>query len=463
MYYLIDRVSITYHSTDIKPSVVLSLFFRMLGVYVHERIVNNPPASAAIPDGFCVNVYLLTKSFPPDSVSPYLAPEDSQDRNIFFVDKGLSFALEEPEGKIVTCDLSHDTCGLLHGMSQALFEILKKTYENCLQHFEKVESDWKQLIQIYLDHRLYELTFTGKFFYADPDLIRETKEAYRGLIHALKKDDGTWAEDEEKFYRQFAIINMAYEINALCVRGNCSGIYNSAEIIQLCDMMIDHYGRCTSLLLLKGQVLDDLQSLPSEAYKYYKECYKQDTFNVYALYKVGLYREKYLRLYDMAVDDYKRALTVYPPYYRVIYRWAVCEENRDDVNEAIRVYKRIIEVLTDKYENKTGSNAFEILVRPMEIEYLFKSAMRIAGLYEYGLKDSYKAVEYYLKANEIYKLIDKSLFLTRIFEDNGSDKPCKIVERLNGIIKAKLNIGRVREKLDGYENLINNMKLVGAE
>ena len=165
----------------------------------------------------------------------------------------------------------------------------------------------------------------------------------------------------------------------------------------------------------------------------------------------------------MAVDDYKRALTVYPPYYRVIYRWAVCEENRDDVNEAIRVYKRIIEVLTDKYENKTGSNAFEILVRPMEIEYLFKSAMRIAGLYEYGLKDSYKAVEYYLKANEIYKLIDKSLFLTRIFEDNGSDKPCKIVERLNGIIKAKLNIGRVREKLDGYENLINNMKLVGAE
>lgn len=51
-------------------------------------------------------------------------------------------------------------------------------------------------------------------------------------------------------------------------------------------------------------------------------------------------------------------------------------------------------------------------------------------------------------------MIDESKLFDIIFSDGESAGSKEIIERLNSIIKKKLNIDRVREKLERYEKLI---------
>lgn len=81
------------------------------------------------------------------------------------------------------------------------------------------------------------------------------------------------------------------------------------------------------------------------------------------------------------------------------------------------------------------------MVRPMEIEYLFKAACQCGDIYNQKLYDVHRALKEYKLAEKIWHTIDSSLFLKIIgFSEDEEDFFKKRM-------KNELSINRVYTKL----------------
>ena len=56
----IKTVSLTYNSTNVKPSTILSYFFRMIGTYTQENVID-VSKKTYFPQNSCINIFLISK------------------------------------------------------------------------------------------------------------------------------------------------------------------------------------------------------------------------------------------------------------------------------------------------------------------------------------------------------------------------------------------------------------------
>lgn len=446
MNYLIEKIGLVYHSIDIYPSVFLLLFFRMLGIYIHEYLINLPANLKQCKDHYFAVIYLITKNCPPDKLNIYQLHFNHDSKNaIFLVENEFYAELFYLQSTITPVILykkkskKSDKIELLKNVISALSEIAKKHLSSVREknNWHDIQNNLEQLAEIYVNHNLQALSLSGKFFYSNEQLFKRIQKQYMHLISDIFSSVRDWTNDECNLYSRFAFVNMCYELNALCKKNDEPYIYTSQHLLILCNDLIERHGESTNLLMLKGQIYEDLLKEYSYAYECYTTAYqKSKGLNVYTLYKTGMYKEKILFFWTDAIHDYQRALELYPGYYRVLYRLGACEEKLNHTQEAISVFRNIYTLLEDKIKS--------FCLRPMEIEYLFKISLKLASLYEYSIGDTSRSYHYYRNAEATYAFIDKSYFLQTLIGKNRA-------EELNNMMKEHLNIGYVREKIYWYQ------------
>ncbi|MCI9595105.1 MAG: tetratricopeptide repeat protein [Lachnospiraceae bacterium] len=459
MNNLIEKIGLVYHNTDIFPSIFLLLFFRMMGIYVHEYQTNLSVNVKRCKDIYFAIICLISEKCTPDELTEYVAHFQTQSLSqkiIFMVpnrfhDKFFNHSLLAESANQYTIwyndpDNRKEKINLLYHLITVLCPVDKFTSSvaNTIIQWEEIKENLKVLAEIYVRHDLQNLSLKGKFFYSNKYLFKDLQKQYIQLITDIFHSVPDWTDDENLFYSRLAFINMGYEFNALCQKNDEPYIYSSRHLLILCNDLIDRYGNSVNLLMLKGQIYEDLLKQHSKAY----ECYiaanqKAKGFNVYTLYKLGMYKEKNLYFWSDAIEDYQNALELYPGYYRVLYRLGICEEKLEHTHRAISAYKRIYTILKDKIADRC--------LRPMEIEYLFKISLKLASLYEYNVGDVTRSYHYYRNAEKTYSLIKQSHFLEALMGQDTADE-------LNSIIEEHLNIDYVLEKIYWYNRNQNAVK-----
>lgn len=444
---LIEKIGLVYHNIDIYPSVFLLLFFRMVGIYIHEFFINLPANLKQCTDQYFSVIYLITKNCPPDKLNGYQLHFNKTSKSCIFLAEEEVYA-ENPDFITSTYPVifyskrnrESDKINLLKQIIAALSESAMEFFSSVQEKtkWRNIQHNLEQLAEIYVNRDLQALSLSGKFFYSNTTLFQRVQKQYMHLISDIFSSigDWDWTINEHFIYSRFAFVNMCYELNALCKKNDKPYIYTSQHLLILCDDLIAHYGKTVNLLMLKGQICEDLLKEYSLAYECYTlACQKSKGLNVYALYRTGMYKEKMLFYWPDAIHDYQQALELYPGYYRVLYRLGACEEKLNHIDEAISTFKRIYSLFTDKIKS--------FCLRPMEIEYLFKISMKLAALYEYNVGDTYRSYHYYRNAEATYGFIDQSSFLQTLLGESDA-------EELNTMMKEHLNINYVRDKLYWY-------------
>lgn len=453
MNNFIEKIGLVYHNADIYPSIFLLLYFRMLGIYVHEHLTNLSKCLNRRRDNYFAVICLVSQRCPQEQLNDYIAPfQAASNKVIFLVPNDLQNKNTAPSN-LIQSTIYYNTISNSRSKIQLLNNLIDKLYpiDDSPSRFKGIENDQerikdnlKNLAEIYVKHDLQNLSLKGKFFYSNEYLFKDIQEQYIQLITDIFHSVHDWTDDENLFYSRLAFINMGYEFNALCQKNNEPYIYNSRHLLILCNDLIDRYGKSVNLLMLKGQIYEDLLKQHSKAYECYTAANRMAKgFNVYTLYKLGMYKEKNLYFWSDAIEDYQNALDLYPGYYRVLYRWGVCEERLEHTQKAISVYKRIYTIFNDKIAAHC--------LRPMEIEYLFKISLKLASLYEYNIGDVTRSYHYYRNAEKTYSLIRQSHFLETLM---GKDT----AEELNSIIEEHLNIDYVLDKIYWYNRNQNAVK-----
>lgn len=450
MKYPIEKICLVYNNIDIYPSFFLILFFRMIGIYVNQFPVNYPAKPQNCADQYFAVIYIMSEHCPHEELNRYkaffdhysqgslfLAPFSSGDYSKSSEDTD-SFVLY-PENPKQFNRLEKQT--LLKRVISAVGRIVKEqdTSSFCWldTHWERVKNDWERLADLYIKYDLLYLSLSGKFFYPDKRLFSQIKPSYIGLIKEILESIGGWDEHDSRLYSRFALVNMAYELNTLCKKNDSPYIFNSRQLVDLCNNLMEQYGKSANLLLLKGEIYEDLLKEYTSAYACYDAAHqKSNGRNAYVLYRRGLYKEKILLLWEDAIRDYEKALKIYPAYYRVKYRQGVCEEKLEHTHGAVDAYKKIFEILEDKSSVSC--------VSPTESEYLYKTSLKLASLYEYGAEDNYYAFRYYRKNRWICFSAVRSHFLETLIGEEAA-------EELIGIMREHLNPSYAEKKLYWHE------------
>ena len=78
MNNLIEKIGLVYHNTDIFPSIFLLLFFRMMGIYVHEYQTNLSVNVKRCKDIYFAIICLISEKCTPDELTEYVAHFQTQ-------------------------------------------------------------------------------------------------------------------------------------------------------------------------------------------------------------------------------------------------------------------------------------------------------------------------------------------------------------------------------------------------
>lgn len=431
-------ISLIYGYSEISPSVPVLLYFRMIGVYIIEKFLNQK-----------VN---LDKEFDLLAEKEDIkdAEDDFCDAEIYLLKSQAEYEeysrLKSRYPEIVCCD---EKGGVRTGDKDILYN--EKNYEKLLQDIldslynrdilkPEEYSDCCKALHIYCNADVMQLTLSTKYFYLfdEEERYKEKIDQYKNVIWSLSQElenvnPGKLGDD---FYvhLQYALIRYSYEADLYCRRNNKPFIYNVPSLLSISNKLLDH---STSLEMgvktLIGLVYSNLLSNENEAYNsYLQACYGRG-FNAYLYMLKGQYWQNFDVDYKKANRYFLFSVRNFPEYYRVWYKIGCCLIKMKKPEKALIAFDTVRKILLQRLD--AGC------IKVMEIEHFFLACHQYADIVFKEYKDAKTAIQYYLYAEKAWD----SVMDTRIFELISKEK--SEIEQLRKIARKNLDIENVYNRL----------------
>lgn len=373
------EIRLTYLDFDIRLPTYCMVFFRMIGVYVHERVIcTNQEEEITYPElNVDIDIFILQDAtdgilywmYDNNNVNLYVIPADSGDE---YGKQGIRYSDSDSNQKI-------------------LKELIKKIAKTD-RDFAKDQKYLLMLADIYSKNMIMETVLGTRFFIPDQYNYRTLCPYYDRAIEQIYEEDIS----DSSIFTGFIVAYLAYELNFYGKRLNKVFFYDTDSILELLFELKEKEGYWCSLELLIAQIYGDLLEDYDQA-MYHYSLVKQHRNNSFVSYKLGdLYKNQNLDL-RMALRRFGDAVEINPMYYRAIYQVGSCQLAMGKVVLAKKSFERMIEIL----EVKSRKN----LLRPIEAEYLYKTYLRMGRVEYEKYGDIYYAVHRYRQAEELWERI----------------------------------------------------------
>lgn len=450
------QICFTYTSSEVCPSVYLLLFFRMTGIYMYERYF----------DSDIEKQELLLDCLSTRADGSRESAHADYDLELFYItnseelEKYVSVGNDISRKRVIVCtkEIEEMVCQRLNmdvgdliifqgagGELRLLMNIL-----NCVQKrgiISRAEQrDLLSCLLLYQTHFIWELSMEGRFFYASSRYDNES-EGLRGRYAAASKQcfeqimkNGGW-ENRATPHQQYAFLNLAYEGNLYCIRSGISQIYTKGSLAEMCSNLVEkqedkNWREC--FCLLAAQVYDDLLKDYNRAIEYYMECCND--FNAYAYYRKGIIFHEHTTDFAKMIKYFETSVCIYPEYYRAWYWLGCCYMRQDRYQEALEAFRNVRRILEAKLN--------EDVLRPMEIEYLFKAQNQCAYICNKVHGNHSQAVIENRFAVKVWKTINTSTFFQMIGYPARPGKMWERVRRELCVNKIYSEIIKLAERLE---------------
>ena len=390
-----DLINIYHGTNNIKPKVLLQHFLRTIGFYV-EHIMGEFHArkSEAVAE-----VYIIDNNYV-DEYGTQINYEDDKSILIFSDEWSLKDLLLR--AKAVSYDEMNEKKFLVDFID-ALDEIM----EGKISCERLIHSDlqWKETVtsvaDAYIKHDIMPVTQYTRCFHAQDNLYHMALRNYVQFINELRD----LSQDNDSSLLKYILLYAQFELNRICKQNNYEYYVSNSKLLLFCEQLISKFNTNEELCLLRADILFELQDDWLEAWKYYQV--KPVRHCSYVYYKCGRIARLYLSDYDNAIPLLKRAIEMKPDYYQAIYQLASCYEMTGEYEASIECFLQISEVCKKKYRYH--------LLAPIELEYLYKSYIKVALINQNRLGNNLAAYEYSEMAERIKKEAEDTTFLGQVW------------------------------------------------
>lgn len=428
-------ICLTYVDSDIRPAKYLISFFRVIGIYVYERIIlgsNNEKTKFPQID-LDINIVILGSDMAKELIEQYGT------ENTFFIlmrdgkvldDNYVVIGKDKTNNDILTC----------------LLDVLSNKY---LQ-FSSEKKNILKMAKIFENNKLAETILGTRYFPPDENIYDKLCLNYEKAINEIS--DYILEDKKENIkgnFLWFAMAYLGYEYNYCRKRLKLGFLYRPDNLLEIVDELQEGYnGRWSSLFLLKAQIYGDLKEKARKAYEIYDEATPGE-YNAFAWYKMGSIWQQLYKDEIIAARHFKQAMRINPSYYRAVYKTAECYHMLRRFRESETLYKRVIILLTNNY-NKG-------ILSPMDIEYLYKANINIAKIEATQYGDIFEAIR-------IYNALE--LLWRQIINDSDEEDICSsyisiseldsnILTELYQELKNKLEVKDIIKERYLLENMIS--------
>lgn len=446
-------IRLTYKYADIKPSTLLLLYFRLVGVYVRERFYDSQ-------NDFQKEIGEFLRDYP--EITPIQEDRCHYDAEIFLVrDREEYEAYRKLRGEnalLVVCG-NREAIGEMEELQDAvvwydpakegafLRDILRKLLYG--GQIDKNEvGEFLKAAAVCVKFRYASVTLSTKYFYNIND---------QGLLSRLFKDYWDIAKKLFTSYKKFlkmgrccerleyAFLSVACDVNLYCQRNSRVNLFKS-HALETLGQDLEKNGPASmqsSAKILLGQIYDAFLGDTNHAYELYVEgCNSTGDYNAYAFFLKGQYWQNFVQKYREANKYYLKSVMIWPEYYRAWYKLGFCFFKLDRVEEAVVAYDCVRRILEPRLKANT--------IRPMEIEHLFLACRQCGEILSTSGRDIKRAIQYDLCAAEAWEKIEETSFWDLMTEDEEERRA------LQKEIKERLSIRKIYEHLYGLYGLIGD-------
>lgn len=385
-------ISLFYPSTEIRHSISILLFFRMVGIYVTEvytdfRIIESNDKAILSSDAI---VYLQVRESDEKTIDAR-----RYENKFIWVEK---WKLEEAE-----------TCEIIRRLLDKFKErelIDDEEYADLLAAFSVFEAN---------ENQYKEATLLGKYYFEHQEsmIIYKISDIYDCIIHQLMdklKDNNIPIWGQERYsHCRYAFINTLYEMDLFCRKNKLDYYMDMESLVNACRLIDSEKKNCLGnrFKLLQAQIYDQLLDDMPEAFDLYVECC-DNSYDAYAYFCKGdiMYKKRTL---DRAINYFKQSTYIFPQYYRAWFKLGACYLESENMREyggvATEAFEHVIKILSER-ANKN-------LLRAIEFEYLYNSYMNIVVIKK-QLKDFRSALVACDGAFRVYDSVVESRFYTKL-------------------------------------------------
>lgn len=471
-------VRLTFKKNDDIFCRIVSMYFRMTGIYATERCIYEKEGEITYQNVKLNNcIKELGKEDYKQYYEEYFANDGDNTKNqykydaeIFFV-SDIRYVIMQDEQeqikKIFFCAFEnkkdenkvYENLRAKYGEKYIIFvkqgnekecirQLLGKMYNlNIIDDTEFKDLDL--VLQAYMDNNYFDILMKSKYFFKLDWLYEKNCKQYLEVINEITnklKKEGLRKRGDEKFrHLQYALAEVAYQLDLYCRQNERLYIYNVNDIIYIINKLDEscsqEFGNLTKCLL--GQIYYNLQERPNTSYEYYLECCKNDEslYNAYLFREKGRYWQDFIGDYERANQYYFKSIIIYPEYFSSWYKMGFCYYQCNNKKKALYCFERVIDIF-DNY------NIEDTLFAAKDIEHLFLSKVQCAKIVYEVNADVESAIKYDLDAIELWKSISNNKYLEKISEQ----QEC---ERLKMEVQKNLDISKVKSHLRQMYKLNN--------
>ncbi len=441
-------VSLKYGYSEINPSVFVLLYFRMIGVYVVEKFLNQKVSLEEELKRLC------------EIEEKKEVTEDFYDAEIYLLQTQTDYEeykkMPKGERTITACysgieginEEEIDIYYVERKDREFLQDILNSLHERNIIKYEEYHDCCKAL-QIYCDLNIKELVLSTKYFYVlDEEFYTSKINQYKKVIDTLKEALFSVRLENlgDDFYvhLQYSLINCSYEANLYSRRNNQPYIYMVQSLINIGNKLLDHNTSLEmSVRTLVGLVYSNLLQDENEGYSnYLQACYGND-FNSYLFLLKGQYWQNFAVDYEMANRYYFKSVQNFPEYYKAWYKIGCCLYKMKKFDKALEAFDAVRKILLQRLNDGC--------IKVMEIEHLFLACCQYADIIFRKYNDIKTAIRYYLYSEKVWDSIMETRFLDLIGKTEDERN------KLRRIAKKNLEIEKIYDKLITLYMRIGNM------
>ena len=412
-----DELRVIQNTTNVMPAQLVKCFLRFIGVYVHEgeRIENT--------EGFLKDIYIL------DDQICY----DQLQEGICIVTKKGSDPL--PVGITEIVYVRGKERVFLKNFAREILVVnksyfKKKNNESLFGLF--TIKDMKFLADQFVDNKIMQNISLTKCFYKNPWFREDAEKRYKSflnqLISYMEKNEGT--VNKKTFL--FVLLYTHYEMNCMYKKNDEPIHYAADRELEQCSYLLKKIGQNhIALRLLMGDILLELKGDTYEAYKNYIVLVPEKEI-AYAWYKMGNVYSKVGSDVKLNNNYFIKATRLKENYYQAWYQLALGYERIKENERAVEAYKKVILELADKRQNG--------VLQPIEIEFIFKSFLRMEKIYSDCDNDSNREIWALKNEIQIIKEIEKQKFLDEILYGEKQQTITKIKYMINSEIRKRLEM-----------------------
>ena len=425
---------------------IISMFFRLTGIYVIDRCIYND--ESYINKNLKERIEYLSDK---NNVELKNKKEYKYDAEIFILSTNDISILkqeikENTKNKIFIIDktdiINNHIISNIKDEKQLIRVLINKLYN--LQLISKEEyQDLFTICYIYEKNNYFNTIMKSKYIFYLDELYNKNCSWYNNAIQSaiskLSEQKLKGWGDNKYHHTQYAVVEMAYELNAYCYKNQKEIRYSIDNLINIVTSLNENYCFKEGLL---GQIYHYLQESPNQAYNYYIDCLNRNnyTYNNFILKELGIYWEKYNCNCEKAIIYYLKSILLFPEYFSSWYRMGCCYYRLNNKKIALSCFNMVVEILEDDNDN---------MLTPKELEYLFLSLTQCATLTYEIEANIEKSIEYSLKAEKLWNNISNNLYLKKI--------SCSNKEKLLLInnVKQNLNIKKISNHISSMYLLKN--------